>query len=437
MFGECGSIRKGENVQSHNQFSINLNHQKSRAKKLLKAIRQGDEALLESVKKHQTHPDELTVDNIQLADVQFSIARELGLPSWHKLKAHAEELEHHRQAIKAEEPALDSDMTTLHIRCGHDIQDRLKLSGFAGEFLPLIDPLCIGPIPSDDEKFITTRARYVAETLLPVMGNSGSAEEVSKTEREKHQTLLNGPFQRLVFWIEHDSYDQFMLLRALNLLESITDKVIEIIELSHFPGTERFIGMGQLPPEAVRSCWHNRRPVSAKLMSQAKVTWNALKANSPESLVNLLRQGKLDCLPNLANVIERHLQELPNASTGLSLTQTLGLDVLQEQKEPISFRAWFQSYQKREPLPFLGDIMFYALMLPLTQLDKPLFTIDAPETSCFDQSFTITPEGVSCLSGQAKVSLAYWVGGIFLNQDNYWAWDHQDLNTVLSHKGSC
>ncbi|MDF5307168.1 hypothetical protein P3697_34600, partial [Vibrio parahaemolyticus] len=119
-------------MNSTNSFSININQQKSIAKKRLKAIRLYDDATLELVKRCHSKPESLTPNTIQLADVQHALARELGLSSWSKLKAHVEELEAHKRAIKEQKPPLDAKVKTLHVRCGHDIQQQLKASGFEG-----------------------------------------------------------------------------------------------------------------------------------------------------------------------------------------------------------------------------------------------------------------------------------------------------------------
>ncbi len=149
-------------MPSQNSFSINLNQQQTIAKARLEKISQGDEHALEQVKKYHSQPEALSIDTILLADVQYALARELGLPSWRQLKAHAAMLEYHKRAISQQTPALDHDLNTLHVRCGHDIQQRLKEGGFKGQFLPMVDPLCMGPIPSDARTFVAKRAEYVA-----------------------------------------------------------------------------------------------------------------------------------------------------------------------------------------------------------------------------------------------------------------------------------
>ncbi|GLR06638.1 hypothetical protein GCM10007906_42260 [Vibrio hyugaensis] len=417
-------------MQSHNSFSINLNQQKSVAKKRLKAIRHNDTNSLDQVKQFHSRPETLTPESIQLVDVQHALARELGLPSWSKLKAHVEELESHKLAINNQANPLDAELNTLHVRCGHDIQQQMKTCGFEGDFLPMIDPLCIGPIPSNEKGFVAIRAQYVVDTLLPVMGRKDSVQEVAQFEQGNIHTLLDQQYKRIVFWVEHDAYDQLMLLRGLSLLEETESKIIEIIEFNQFPGTERFIGFGQLPAEAIRSCWQHRKPVTAKLFSQAKRCWQALQAPTPQPLVNLLEQHELDCLPNIKTVITRHLQELPHSESGLSFTQHLALQILNEQNAPINVKDWFQKYQQQEPLPTLGDVMFYALLLPLAQAENPLFTVDSLDKDWWEQQVNISEKGRACLNGHSTFLQDYWVGGIHNLANRRWAWNHIQLSSL-------
>ena len=236
-----------------------------------------------------------------------------------------------------------------------------------------------------------------------------------------------------MFWVEHDTYDQFMLLRGLTLLEETEGKVIEIIEFNQFPGTERFIGFGQLPAEAVRSCWQHRKPVTSKLRSQTKRCWQTLTSPAPQSLIELLSQHELDCLPNIKAAMKRHLQELPHSESGLSFTQQLALEALAEHSTPITVKDWFQEYQEKEPLPTLGDVMFYALLLPLTRSDKPLFSIDSLQKNWWEQQVCITEHAQACLEGSQPITQNYWVGGMQVRESNLWVWDHNQLSS-LSHK---
>ena len=61
----------------------NLEQLKHQAKDLLRAIRQGDAAAVEELRKH--HPEQVAPAAAKLADAQVALARSYGLPSWPRL----------------------------------------------------------------------------------------------------------------------------------------------------------------------------------------------------------------------------------------------------------------------------------------------------------------------------------------------------------------
>ena len=121
-------------------FRLNLERQRNRAKDLLRAAKAGDANALSRLAAVRSYPvahssfDTLQV-TAKLADAQFVIARELRFESWAKLKAHIALMDRQRAAIAEKSPAPDGDLKTLHIRCGHDIQQMLMEAGFVGDFL--------------------------------------------------------------------------------------------------------------------------------------------------------------------------------------------------------------------------------------------------------------------------------------------------------------
>jgi hypothetical protein len=59
-------------------------------------------------------------------------------------------------------------------------------------------------------------------------------------------------YERVVLWLEHDRYDQFVLLRCLSWFsEHGAPPKLEIVGPDDFPRGRRFLGLGQLPPEAL------------------------------------------------------------------------------------------------------------------------------------------------------------------------------------------
>ena len=136
-------------------FRLDLEQQRKRAKELRQAFLAGDPSAHRRFR--QCHPgfwkdgglwkDGATASRpVKLSDAQLVIAREIGLPSWRKLKAHILAMRGMRERIAHGAAAPDQDMTTLHIRCGSDIKSTLREAGFTGDFLEYSDALCQGPV---------------------------------------------------------------------------------------------------------------------------------------------------------------------------------------------------------------------------------------------------------------------------------------------------
>ena len=426
-------------MQLRNQFSICIKEQELKVSSLLNAIKNGEQLDLHASEKHLSSLIKTNPKAVTLQDLQLAIARDLRTTDWTALQAHAKQLDYHRKAISSRASALDEDMKTLHIRCGHDLCETIPQAGFEGEYLAMIDPLCMGPIPSNNKDFIDIRSQYISETLLPLMESNKTKHDITSDESNAIKTLQSHRYERLVFWLEHDCYDQFMLLRALSLLlpDTLLPKdcqTIELIEVSNYPGETRFIGLGQLPPEAIRACWQYRKPITSELISEANQAWRALQCHTPERLMSLLESYAPTNLPSLPKALKRHLQELPHIKTGLSKTQFNALSVLKEQQKPITVEQWFRLYQNRETLPFLGDIMFFASVLPLSRTEDPLFNIHLSSklTDSVSKKVTISTNGLACLAGKRPFENEYWVGGIKLSKDQRWTWDHQNLKNIRS-----
>ncbi|MBV1842169.1 DUF1835 domain-containing protein [Photobacterium ganghwense] len=473
-------------MTTHNAFSLRLDVLKRRAKQRLKALKHSDSQEWQQVRAHHPKAMALNTDNIRLADIQLVIARELGLPSWAQLKVHTDQLDYHRQQIAHKVAPLDNDQRTLHVRCGHDIQHRLTEAGFTGDFLPYIDPFCLGPLDRDPRRCEALRARFVRQHLLTAMGDTTTTEAMLLADgQQKRAQLLDSTYERLVLWVEHDNYDQLMMVRVLaewcaRMVPSGADQkpqpVLELIEVNRFPGQDRFIGLGQLPAEGLRALWQSRRPVSEAMMTTASRVWDALCDESPMSLVRLLSSsGQWAQLPNLAAVLRRHLQELPHQNSGLGLTQWLALEALaaegdalpgqtgdskliqdKEHHTGVPFTTLFQRYQALEPLPFLGDVMLWAVIKPLLVGDNALVQRVSIAESNPDSANNVDNTGQQPLTEsdwmRHKLALTalgwqvvryrqtaswgeYAVGGIPVRPDRAWIWDHQNLSTLTLKSG--
>jgi hypothetical protein len=81
-----------------------------------------------------------------------------------------------------------------------------------------------------------------------------------------------GDYERVVLWMEHDSWDQLVLGRLLaHYANGKRPRVLELIAADEFPGSQRYIGLGQLPSEALRLLWPSRKPVTPAQLNARNV----------------------------------------------------------------------------------------------------------------------------------------------------------------------
>lgn len=368
---------------------INLEQQRKRAKELLLRLKSADTAAAPT-----------------LSDAQWLIAKELGFPSWPKLKAHVDAVD-----FAARHPGFEAsdEARTTHWRCGNDITHGLSVAGFKGRFRMLIDPLCMGPVRDlPAEQYQAVRSRYISQVFAM------DEAEVSRRHADEYKHLEQlGSAGHSVLWCEADAYDQLFLIRALAGLERLPEK-LELIEVDRIPGVQRFIGIGQLAPEVLAWLWPQRRRVDEEMLQLARLAWLAYCDSSPVKLAELARESHTS-LPFLAQALRRQLQELPGVRDGLSLTERLSLHYVDE-AGPVPFgRVFAELMGKREPLPYLGDMMFHALMRPLIDGDNPLLTESETQLPWPQRLLALTALGRQVLNGKAywpdHATQERWIGG--------------------------
>ncbi|WP_413738615.1 DUF1835 domain-containing protein [Sodalis sp. RH21] len=385
-----------------NDGRINLEQQRKRAKELLQRMKKGadPEQLSQLAGRNALSPP-------TLSDAQWLIARQLGFSSWPKLKAHVDAID-----FAARHPDFDAsdEARTTHWRCGNDIAHSLRLAGFKGAFQMLTDPLCMGPVQDlPIEKYKATRSQYISQAF-----GINSADVIHRLDDEYTSLKLLGSGDRHVLWCEADAYDQLFLIRALAGLESLPAK-LELIEVDRIPGVRRFKGIGQLAPDVLAWLWPQRRLIDEETVQLARQAWSAYCAASPIKLANLAHSPQ-KCLPFLAPALLRQLQELPGIRDGLSLTERLSLQLVDE-AGPATFGTVFaELMDKREPLPFLGDLMFYAVMRPFIDSPTPLLIESDAHPDWPKRTLKLTPLGHNVLSGKVYwpdlAPQERWVGGV-------------------------
>ncbi len=409
------AIRKLSSPASPRQIfhgKLNLEQQKKRAKELLRGCHHQQVDSL--TRFNNTHPRAESVqDNeIKLTHCQLVIARENGFSSWQVMKAHIE-------SLSIDQRQLD-DQQTLHIRCGSDIKHSLELAGFTGCFLEFSDPFCQGPVkdlPLD--QLVELRSQFTAGAyeLAP-------ADAKSRMRMAYDGLAQVGQWQRVVLWFEHDSYDQLILafLLAYFFRHPFKGK-LEMICVDQVPGVSDFIGLGQLSPELLRYLWDNeRKPVSTDQLVLGEKVWKALCADSSVALQELVQHGTAS-IPMMAVALQRHLEELPDSMTGLSLTESLILQCLSEDDSLTVGKLFHRYMTEREPLVWLGDVMFWSIVQQLASAIEPLVDINQQSDMWHKFDIKITATGLEVLAGRRHFdqfrAQDRWVGGVLVPAATY------------------
>ncbi|MDX1756075.1 MAG: DUF1835 domain-containing protein [Marinobacter sp.] len=325
---------------------------------------------------------------------------------------------------------LDDDQSTLHIRCGSDLRLSLQTAGFAGDFLEYADPVCQGPVPPSDEELLTVRAEFINRAYE---ADTPEGFEETLELLQTWETTLAGAashYDRVVLWFEHDSFDQLILCRILNHFHTHDlPGCLEMVTTDHYPGYERFIGLGQLNSAALRDLWQRRLSVTPEQIRLGARCWQALREPSPASLAALMTEPTTDALPYLAGALHRHLQELPSASNGLGLTEQLTLEQLRAGSHTVAelFRALIMTL---DPRPWLGDLMFWFVVESLLSADNPPIAITAntDHASWPHHQLRLTETGLALLDGELDWMQCAppdrWLGGTKLgHQQPDWRWD--------------
>jgi hypothetical protein len=405
-------------------FRLNLEQQHKRAKDLLKAAKAGDADALRRLRGAGfTEPGAP-----KLAQAQHCIARELRFASWAALKRHIGAMERFRFA-----PAevLDGDCRTMHIRCGHDFLRELREAGLHGDFNAHLNPYLQGPV-TDTPDWLERRARFITDSIGPYRPLDYATVLEGAHDEERRLAAASRDYERVVLWLEHDRYDQFVLLRCLAwFAEHGAPPRLELVGPSDFPGATRFVGLGQLPPEALRLLWERREPVRAEQLEFGRRVWQELRAPDPRALASLARDGT-PLLPALAGALHRHLQELPSVRDGLGLTHRLLLEALADKLAQRAGRLVGLVMHARDPLPGLGDLGYDLALRELAAIPEPLVQRSGGHArdAWHRDEVSITASGVQVLEGKRDwLDLPLperWVGGVRIapNQRN-WRWDER------------
>jgi hypothetical protein len=418
------------------QFRLNLEQQGKRAKELLKAARAGEP---EALARFKSPP--------KLAEAQYLIARELRFDNWVALKRHIAAMSREREAVRAQAALLmdasspiDGEMRTLHVRCGSDLKVPLQDAGFRGDFYEHNYPYLIGPV-REGPGCLEERAQFLVDSYADSRDPPLQYEPVLRgLERDEQRLHDSANYDRVVIWSEFDCYDQLVLVRLLgHYATHHRPPRLELINIGEFPGAVRFIGLGQLPPEALRMLWTTRTLATPATLKLGTDAWRALVNPDPRALAAIMRSGT-PVLPLLAKALHRHLRELPSSTNGLSFTEEMALQLLAEDESNL-IRLYGRLTYEFDPLPGQGDLQMRDRVLHMEGASARVYQRRAgvgrngEARPPWTDVLTITDLGRAVLKGDVDfLSLGppkRWVGSVRIGPGMPdWRWNEQMKDAV-------
>jgi hypothetical protein len=323
----------------------------------------------------------------------------------------------------------------LHITNGDVAVERMREGGLPGTFLPWRDALHDGPVPMTDslEELSAMRARFLAAC--------GFGEEafITKEFTERDAMLARYcDYGEIVFWFEHDLYDQLQLLQLLDWLACRPRWApVSLIVIGSYPGIDRFVGLGQLSPQQLVGLVDSRIPAMPDHFRAAMDAWLAFRQPDPRALFRLL-EVDVPTLPYLREAVLRLLEELPAVGNGLSRTERAALDALgRGVARPAEI---FGEVQFLEQRPWLGDWGFWRILGGLAQGSEPLVETESGEVFRYPpalgdvdafraQRLVLTHAGNEVLHNRRDAvtlrGIDRWLGGTHLTNASAWRWNDE------------
>jgi len=306
-------------------------------------------------------------------------------------------------------------MSILHVTNGDCARVLMERSGIPGTFLAWPDVLHEGPTPlvTGDEWYAARRGAFGA-------GDASDAtdEAFIRRYREGDAVLESyAQYDEVVFWFEHDLFDQLLLIRHLWWLRGKTGSRFSLV------CGEEYLGL--LAPEEFPPMFDRRETITEAQIRLGTRAWEAFCGSDPSALLPIAAIDHAD-LPYLRAAIRRQLEEFPSSTNGLARSERQILQVLSEGLRTPD--EAFVETSRLEDAIYMGDLSFGTIVRRLAEGPRPL--ISARVTPRPDRlpsgTLALTADGAAVLGGRADQialnGIDRWLGGVRLTPDRLWRW---------------
>jgi uncharacterized protein DUF1835 len=313
-------------------------------------------------------------------------------------------------------------MSILHVTNGDSARVLMERSGMPGTFIAWPDVLHEGPTPLvTGEAWIAARSRYDGVDDAP----DAEVAEFIRRYREGDAVLESyAQFDEVVFWFEHDLFDQLLLIRHLWWLREKTGPRFSLVCGQEY--------LGLLRPDEFPPMFDRRQTITAEQIRLGARVWEAFCGPDPAALVPFAGRDHVE-LPYLRAAIRRQLEEFPSVESGLARSERQILQVLSEGMRTPD--ETFVETAKLEDAIFMGDLSFWKIVRRLVECPRPLVAarVQPRPGQLPTGTLSLTADGTAVLAGRADHvalnGINRWMGGVRITSERLWRWTGSTLRS--------
>ncbi|MBW5446157.1 DUF1835 domain-containing protein [Cohnella sp. CFH 77786] len=327
----------------------------------------------------------------------------------------------------------------LHIVNGDVVGAKLRKANIRGDILVWREVYPVGPVfvEMDELHQRSPRAEYLERTL------GISADDYLTHYKSQEQILLNfRNYDEIVFWFEHDLFDQLMLCYLLNWFSrrSIGHTKLNLLCIGDYPGIDLFRGLGQLTTKQLETLAGAWQRIGQKELKTGSRIWDAYASPDIVRHVAILHEDT-SALPFAHAALELHVSRLPSARNGLGIVEQTTLELVRHGVD--TPRKLFKEIGSRLSLLGMGDLEFWYRLRSMSEQPNALLEIRGPHTvpdyrkeaAPFENcEVALTEVGMEVAAGEKdwlKVKgMNEWYGGLWLHGDLTWRWDAERKQLV-------
>jgi RNA polymerase sigma factor (sigma-70 family) len=305
----------------------------------------------------------------------------------------------------------------LHILNGDCTRELLERTDVPGTFAVWAHALHDGPVPSfdlGDAEWRAVRDRWADRA------GWGSEQEADDMAARWDRAVARYPeFDEAVIWLEHDLFDQLLLIRHLAWFAErpMGDTRLALICVGEWPGMPEFKGLGELAPAELASLLGTRQRVTQRQLELGRRAWRAFTAPDPRALDRLVAEEDTSALEFLAPALRRFLEDYPWVDDGLSRTDRQLLRTIAAGVTDVG--ALWRAQHRLESHYFITDLTLIGRLRELAGAPHPLIVLDEGGERWWERGrVALADAGRAVLDGGADAvalnGIDRWYGGVRL-----------------------